>query len=102
MIDADDDGSSRPRNGPATARSAARDNDDDEILLPSDLNPRLQLPDPEMMTATAAGAVPTRRGCLVRMPIGAACQRSLEQQYGGGQSLRGDCLPAYSRAVYAA
>jgi Ca2+-binding EF-hand superfamily protein len=90
VIDADGDGAISPdERAHAAARLSGRDNDDDEILLASDLNPRLSVLDPEMMTDRR------RRGPDAARLLGphadwSAIQMSLEQEYGGGRTLRPD------------
>jgi len=93
VIDADDDGViSKEEWAAAQARLAGRDNDDDEILLVSDLNPRLFNPDPEMM------AERRRRGPEATRLLGPhadwnSVQRALEREYGGGRTLVPGCFP---------
>jgi Ca2+-binding EF-hand superfamily protein len=93
VIDADGDGAiSADERVHAAARLAGRDNDDDEILLASDLNPRLSVLDPEMMTDRR------RRGPDAARLLGLhadwnAIQMSLEQEYGGGRTLKPDSFP---------
>jgi Ca2+-binding EF-hand superfamily protein len=94
VLDADDDGViSAEERAAAAARLASRDTDDDEILLPSDLNPRLQTPDPEMMQAERRRRGPDAARLLGPHADWATVQRSLEQEYGGGRSLRADSFP---------
>src|SRR5262245_11375801 len=93
VIDADDDGViSASERDAAAALLASRDNDDDEALVASDLNPRLQALDPEMM------AERRRRGPDAARLLGShadwsAVLTSLEQEYGGGRILRSDSFP---------
>jgi Ca2+-binding EF-hand superfamily protein len=93
VIDADEDGViSASERAAARALLASRDNDDDEALVASDLNPRLQALDSEMM------AERRRRGPDAARLLGShadwsAVLTSLEQEYGGGRMLRGDSFP---------
>src|SRR5262249_44534741 len=93
VIDVDGDGViSADERAHAAARLAGRDNDDDEILLASDLNPRLSVLDPEMMNDRR------RRGPDAARLLGphadwSAVQLSLEQEYGGGRTLKPDSFP---------
>jgi Ca2+-binding EF-hand superfamily protein len=93
VIDADDDGVISPQERQlAAALLASRDNDDDEIVLPSDLNPRLQTPDQDMMEQRR------RRGPDAARLLGAHAdwgnvQLAMEHEYGGGRFLQGDSFP---------
>jgi Ca2+-binding EF-hand superfamily protein len=93
VIDADDNGViSAEERAAAQARLASRDNDDDEVLLVSDLNPRLLTPDAEMMTERR------RRGPDAARLLGphadwTSVQRALEQEYGGGRLLGAGSFP---------
>jgi hypothetical protein len=93
VIDADEDGIiTATERAVSPARLASRDNDDDEILLVSDLNPRLQAADPEMM------ADRRRRGPDAARLLGPHADwsnvlRVLEQTYGGDRVLRPDSFP---------
>jgi Ca2+-binding EF-hand superfamily protein len=93
VFDADDDGVISPTERQlAAALLASRDSDDDEILLPADLNPRLQTPDQEMM------AERRRRGPDAARLLGSHAdwgnvQLALEHEYGGGRFLREDSFP---------
>ena len=92
----------RPTSGScAAALLASRDSDDDEILLASDLNPRLQT----ARSGNDGRAPPPRSRC--GPPARAACRlghraTGLEQEYGGGRLLRADSFPLTPRAVCAA
>jgi Ca2+-binding EF-hand superfamily protein len=93
VIDADDNGViSADEMKAAAARLAARDTDDDEILLMSDLHPQLVTPDPEMMNERR------RRGPEAARLLGphadwGSVQRLLDQEYGGARGLRADSFP---------
>jgi Ca2+-binding EF-hand superfamily protein len=93
VIDADEDGAiSAEERATAASLLAGRDGDDDEILLASDLNPRLQTPDPEMM------AERRRRGPDAARLLGShadwsGIQRILELEYGGGRMLTAESFP---------
>jgi Ca2+-binding EF-hand superfamily protein len=93
VIDADDNGViSADEMKAAPGRLAAHDTDDDEILLVSDLSPRLAIPDPEMMNERR------RRGPEAARLLGAhadwpSVQRLLEQEYGGARGLKPDSFP---------
>jgi len=93
VIDADEDGAiSAEERAAAALLLAGRDGDDDEILLASDLNPRLQTPDPEMM------AERRRRGPDAARLLGphadwGGIQRILELEYGGGRTLTAESFP---------
>ncbi|MBW8885046.1 MAG: hypothetical protein JF612_09790, partial [Planctomycetia bacterium] len=90
VIDADENGilSSDEMRGVA-ARLAARDTDDDEILLVSDLNPRLATPDPQMMNERRRRGPETARLLGPHADWGSV-QHLLEQEYGGTRGLRTD------------
>jgi Ca2+-binding EF-hand superfamily protein len=93
VIDADADGAiSAEERAAAPLLLAGRDNDDDEILLAADLNPRLQTPDPEMM------ADRRRRGPDAARLLGphadwGGIQRMMEVEYGGGRALTAESFP---------
>jgi Ca2+-binding EF-hand superfamily protein len=93
VIDADEDGSiSAEERAAAASLLAGRDSDDDEILLASDLNPRLQAANPEMM------ADRRRRGPDAARLLGShadwgGIQRILELEYGGGRTMTAEGFP---------
>lgn len=93
VIDADGDGAiSAAERAAAALRLASRDTDDDEILLPADLNPRLAAMEMGMVTQRR------RRGPDAARLLGphadwGAVRLALENQYGGSRSLRPDCFP---------
>lgn len=92
VIDADGDGtiSAAEREG-AAGRLISRDNNDDEILTVSELNPRALTADPEMTNNR-------RRGFDAARLLGphadwSSVQLALERQYGGTSLLREGCFP---------
>jgi Ca2+-binding EF-hand superfamily protein len=93
IMDADGDGSiSAAERITIGTRLASRDNDDDEIVVASDLNPRLE------MTGMPMLADRRRRGPDAARLLGPhadwnAVQQSLEQEYGGGRFLRTGAFP---------
>lgn len=94
VIDADGSGiiDTDERRG-AAVRLAGRDNDDDEIVTAADLNPRLQVPDPEMMMNDRRRRGPDASRLLGEHADWSSVQRALEQEYGGGRFLRPDNSP---------
>jgi Ca2+-binding EF-hand superfamily protein len=92
-IDADGNGEISPEERAAAAdRLAARDGNDDEILLPSELNPRALTLDPEMRNEAR------RRGPDAARLLGphadwSSVALSLETEYGGSSILREGCFP---------
>jgi Ca2+-binding EF-hand superfamily protein len=94
VLDADDDGVlSAEELAAAPARLAARDTDDDEILVISDLDRRLQTPDPEMNMNERRRRGPDAARLLGPYADWAAVQLSLENAYGGSRVLRAGCFP---------
>jgi Ca2+-binding EF-hand superfamily protein len=94
VIDVDENGIiSADERAAAAARLAGRDNDDDEILLVSDLNPRLQSADPEMMMNERRRRGPDAVRLLGPHADWNTVQRTLEQEYGGGRTLSPDSFP---------
>src|SRR6185436_14777353 len=93
-IDADDDGVlSSAEQAAAPARLASRDTNDDEILLPSELDLRMQLPDPEMTSSQRRRRGPDAARLLGPHADWGAVQLALEQAYGGSRYLRPDSFP---------
>jgi Ca2+-binding EF-hand superfamily protein len=92
-LDTDRDGTiSAEERAAAATLLASRDMDDDEILVPADLNPRLAVMDPAMSNQRR------RRGPDAVRLLGphadwGSIRLSLENQYGGGRYLREDSFP---------
>jgi Ca2+-binding EF-hand superfamily protein len=92
LFDADEDGLiSAAERAAAPGRILSRDTDDDEIVLPGDVNPRVAA-DPVMMTARRRGAE-----TVVRL-LGAhadwdSVKGSLEGHYAGNGFVRADSFP---------
>ena len=93
LLDADEDGAISPEEfAAAPGRMFTRDTDDDEILLPGDLNPRVPLDMGLVGTRVRRGGL-----TLVRL-LGPhadwdSVRLSLEEHYAGGHNLRPDSFP---------
>jgi len=94
VLDADGDGAiSKSEMAAAAGRLMRLDSNDDEILLPADLDPRLQTGDPTMMADRSR-----RRGHDAARLLGphadwGTVQMAMEREYGGTGLLREGCFP---------
>ncbi len=92
LIDADDDGViSADERAAAPGRLLSRDTDDDEIVQPGDVNPRVPA-DPGMMTARRRGGQTVVR-LLGPHADWDAVKGSLESAYAGERFVRADSFP---------
>jgi Ca2+-binding EF-hand superfamily protein len=94
VIDADGDGTiSADEWAAAAARLASRDMNDDEILLPADLNPRLAAMDPATMNSRRRRRGPDAARLLGPHADWGSIRLALENHYGGGRYLGPDSFP---------
>ena len=92
LIDADDDGLiSADERAAAPGRLLSRDTDDDEIVLPGDVNPRVP-GDPGMMMTRRRGGEPVVR-LLGPHADWDSVKGSLEGNYAGNRFIRADSFP---------
>jgi Ca2+-binding EF-hand superfamily protein len=93
MIDTDGDGRiDASERKAAPARLATKDDDDDEIVSAAELNPRVQAPEAEATMTDRRRRGPDAARLLGEHADWISVQRTVEQEYAGGGTLKADNL----------